>query len=381
MSAGRGASTADAWIGPLPQPAPDEPGPLPRATGAALIGLCYAVGAVAVGFAVLSGDMDRYLGLMLAIGLMATPLFTALALRSPWARRSADPALRMPLTLVAITWTVVLYATTGRLHALQLAVLVLVITIAVCYLQRRMAALACAYAFVTLGATMFALARWQPEVYVPKVQAFYGLMMAADLPAVLLIGLQLFRLRARMKARRVELECGVARLRELATRDELTGLPNRHFVAETFEHLASDSTNSGESCAVVLIDLDHFKQVNDTYGHAAGDQALRTFARQASEQLRQVDVLSRWGGEEFLLVCPKTTAEGARISTARLRQALEMIQVLSEAPAFRIRFSAGITEIAAAESLEATLARSDIALYEAKEAGRNRSEVRLASTA
>ena len=381
MSAGPSASTADASIGPLPQRARDEPAVAPRATGAALIGLPYAIGALAVGFGGLTGDMDRYLGLLLAIGLMVTPLFTALAVRSAWAQRSADPALRLPQTLVAITWTVVLYATTGRLHAVQLAVLVLVVAMAVCYLRQRMAAMACAYAFATLGATMLTMARWQPEIYVPKIEAFYGLMMAADLPALLLIGLQLFRLRARMKAKRVELEAGVARLRELATRDDLTGLPNRHFVAETFEHLARGSTNSGESCAVVLIDLDHFKQVNDTYGHAAGDQALRTFARQASEQLRQVDVLSRWGGEEFLLVCPKTTAEGARISTARLREALETLQVLSEAPAFRIRFSAGITEIAAAESLEAALARSDTALYAAKEAGRNRSEVRLASTA
>jgi diguanylate cyclase len=205
------------------------------------------------------------------------------------------------------------------------------------------------------------------------------LMAAADLTALLLIGLQLFRLRARMEAKRVELEAGVARLSELATRDDLTGLPNRHFVAETFEHLARGCRNSGEPCAVVLIDLDYFKQVNDTYGHAAGDQTLRAFALLASKHLRQVDVLSRWGGEEFLLVSPKTTAEGARISTARLRQALETIQVLSEAPAFHIRFSAGITEIAETESLEAALARSDIALYAAKEAGRNRSEVRLAA--
>jgi len=181
-----------------------------------------------------------------------------------------------------------------------------------------------------------------------------------------------------MRAKRAELEAGVERLRELATRDALTGLPNRHFMFETFDHLARSSP-AGEACAVVLIDLDHFKQVNDTWGHAAGDLTLRAFASLAAAQLRQVDVLSRWGGEEFLIVCPKTDAEGARISTARLRQALETLQVLGEAPDFRIRFSAGITEVAPSESLEAALARSDAALYAAKAAGRSRSEVALSA--
>jgi diguanylate cyclase (GGDEF)-like protein len=182
-----------------------------------------------------------------------------------------------------------------------------------------------------------------------------------------------------MQAKRVELEAGVTRLRELATHDALTGLPNRHFMIEFFAELSRRRADNGETCAVVLIDLDHFKRVNDEHGHSAGDAALQAFARQALLELRQVDVLSRWGGEEFLVFCPKTTAEGARTSTARLREAFESLQVPGVAPGYRIQFSAGITEIDVSESLESALARSDAALYAAKAAGRGRSEVRLAT--
>lgn len=350
----------------------------PHTGSAWLLALPYAIGAMCVAFGVMSGDVSRSSGLLLGLALVATPLLIALAMGLAWRRGAADPALRVLQSVIAVTWTVLLYATTGRLHAAQLTVLVFVMALAVCFLPQRAAARICAYAFAAMSIAMFAMSRWQPAVYMPKVELFLWLMMAGDLPAVLLLGKQLFRLRSRMRAKRAELEAGVERLRELATRDALTGLPNRHFMFETFDHLARSSP-AGEACAVVLIDLDHFKQVNDTWGHAAGDLTLRAFASLAAAQLRQVDVLSRWGGEEFLIVCPKTDAEGARISTARLRQALETLQVLGEAPDFRIRFSAGITEVAPSESLEAALARSDAALYAAKAAGRSRSEVALSA--
>lgn len=165
------------------------------------------------------------------------------------------------------------------------------------------------------------------------------------------------------------------RLERLATTDGLTGLFNRHH----FMGLAADemarAARYGRPITVAIADLDHFKQVNDTLGHAAGDHVLRTFAGLLGETLRQTDRVCRYGGEEFAFVFPETTPEEALQLAERLRaRLLDNPLVLPDGRRLEVTFSMGLTDGSGCD-LEESLARADLGLYEAKRSGRNRSVI------
>ena len=168
-----------------------------------------------------------------------------------------------------------------------------------------------------------------------------------------------------------------AELRELAATDVLTGLPNRrHFMLQLGSELARVQRQPSLKSALLMLDLDHFKLVNDTYGHGVGDAVLRHFAELAGNEMRKVDTLGRLGGEEFGILLPDTDLPGAQFVAERLRQRVELSAFLSKGQPVALTVSVGIGLIDAADhSLEAVLARCDQALYLAKRKGRNRVEV------
>ncbi|WP_170182972.1 GGDEF domain-containing protein [Zoogloea ramigera] len=165
------------------------------------------------------------------------------------------------------------------------------------------------------------------------------------------------------------------RLERLATTDGLTGLFNRHhFMALAADEMAR-AARYGRPITVGIADLDHFKQVNDTLGHAAGDHVLKTFAMLLGDTLRQTDRVCRYGGEEFAFVLPETTPEEAQLLGERLRtRLLESPPVLPDGRHLSVTFSLGLAD-ASGCGLEESLARADLGLYEAKRAGRNRTVV------
>jgi diguanylate cyclase (GGDEF)-like protein len=128
---------------------------------------------------------------------------------------------------------------------------------------------------------------------------------------------------------------------------------------------------TGAPMCMALIDIDHFKNVNDRFGHHTGDMVLKGVARHAQTQLRQVDKFGRWGGEEFLLLLPRVSPLEAMQALERLRQAVESLAFEGHAQ-LRVTFSAGLAEARPGETLEHLIERADHALYEAKRQGRNR---------
>lgn len=158
-------------------------------------------------------------------------------------------------------------------------------------------------------------------------------------------------------------------LEELATHDRLTGLLNRGRIGELLDHEVERAERYGAPLAFILLDIDHFKHLNDTHGHPAGDAVLRELARRLEGQLRASDRLGRWGGEEFLVMLPETGEEGAREVAERLRQAV------AERPfdmAGRVTISLGVAERRAGEDNTHLVERVDRALYRAKALGRDR---------
>jgi diguanylate cyclase (GGDEF)-like protein/PAS domain S-box-containing protein len=163
------------------------------------------------------------------------------------------------------------------------------------------------------------------------------------------------------------------KLRELAMQDELTGLYNRRHFLELAESEIARVRRTGAPLSVAILDIDHFKRVNDYFGHAAGDRVLRDLAGSLRETLRGSDVPARFGGEEFVVLLTDTMLEGAVAVTERLRERVGRSEVqLGHGRVARVTVSAGVAELAQGERLEGLLERADEALYRAKAEGRDR---------
>ncbi len=164
-------------------------------------------------------------------------------------------------------------------------------------------------------------------------------------------------------------------LEEASRTDPLTSLANRRFGVDRLNEEIARSRRSGDGLAVALLDIDHFKRINDTLGHGAGDDVLRQMSDKLREVSRLTDVVVRWGGEEFLFAFPGTALEDAAMIVERFRVHLDVnpIQLTnSEAAALPVTISGGVAELEENDTLESLVERADDALYKAKESGRNR---------
>jgi diguanylate cyclase (GGDEF)-like protein len=162
------------------------------------------------------------------------------------------------------------------------------------------------------------------------------------------------------------------RMERLATTDDLTGLLNRRAFFQRADAARMLALRQRQPIALLMLDIDHFKQINDRFGHATGDEALLKFSTTCSESLREHDILGRMGGEEFALALPGTDQAGAVQSAERLRHAVMETRLLTCGNRYTMTVSIGLVVIDPEEDLPSALARADHALYEAKHAGRNR---------
>lgn len=166
-------------------------------------------------------------------------------------------------------------------------------------------------------------------------------------------------------------------LREMAATDMLTGLPNRrHFLAQLDQEMARVSRVTDHAASVLMMDVDHFKHVNDTFGHSTGDSALRHLAALMKQELRKVDTLGRLGGEEFAIILPGAPLAAAEVFAERLRNSVAEAPAHHHGQPIPLTISIGVTEIRPGDACaDDTLARADRALYRSKECGRNRVSV------
>jgi diguanylate cyclase len=170
------------------------------------------------------------------------------------------------------------------------------------------------------------------------------------------------------------LEGELRRLSDEVSTDALTRVANRRGLTQAFETEAArrERDGAGAPLAVGLIDIDNFKKLNDSLGHAAGDKALQSLAAEVRQRLRPVDHLARFGGEEFVVLLPATALDEAQQTLTRLQRALSAALFMHDEREVFVTFSAGVTEWRPGETLEAALGRADEALYEAKRTGKNR---------
>jgi diguanylate cyclase len=172
------------------------------------------------------------------------------------------------------------------------------------------------------------------------------------------------------------LRAAVRRKDEEALIDPLTGIPNRggyeRRALEEFERWQ----RYGAPLSLALLDVDHFKRINDEYGHSAGDKALRMIAQLLAKRLRRIDFLARYGGEEFVALLPGTSADSAFTVVDRLRARVSAAGFHYKGEPVTISLTAGVTAFGAGDTIEAVIERADAALYEGKQSGRDRTVLR-----
>jgi diguanylate cyclase (GGDEF)-like protein len=186
--------------------------------------------------------------------------------------------------------------------------------------------------------------------------------------------LRIKRLQDELDLKNRELEVANKRLRKLSITDGLTELFNHRHVHELLHDEWERSLRSGEPVGVAMLDLDRFKSINDTYGHPTGDVILYETARIIRETAREIDMVGRYGGEEFIAILPNTSEEDAAKFAERVREQVESHVYRDEANEIRMTVSCGVASapVAGVDSPEALLKSADAALYVAKESGRNR---------
>lgn len=198
------------------------------------------------------------------------------------------------------------------------------------------------------------------------------LTFAATLARIMFINIFATRVRDNLYRRSAALETAYKRIEELAEVDELTGALNRRSIMRQLEDDIARCQQTGTACTVALIDLDHFKQINDRFGHLTGDEVLRTFAISIFANIRTIDKFGRYGGEEFLLLLPDTAHDSGTRMLDRLRAIVETLDWSAFSEGLTVTISAGVATLRENETTESLLARTDLALYAAKDRGRNR---------
>jgi diguanylate cyclase len=185
------------------------------------------------------------------------------------------------------------------------------------------------------------------------------------------IGSSIHRLREHNKKQRAMLQDALDLNKMLATTDELTGLYNRRYYMDKLAQQKALSERDGSDFVVCFFDLDHFKRINDNYGHHIGDMVLKEFSRLLKQNIREIDYAARFGGEEFVCLLVNTDIEQARKVMQRIKQQLEEHKFDDLAPGLRATVSIGLANFRQYETLQETLMVADNRMYEAKRRGRN----------
>jgi diguanylate cyclase (GGDEF)-like protein len=297
-------------------------------------------------------------------------LFYAL-MRSGWSELFEDASLTAPQILFAIVCVAWGYLMCGPVRSATLLPLALILSFGAFSLSWQRMAMLTGCALAAIGLAMLVLHRLQPGRFEAQVDVANFLCAAIVLPAGSLLAVRLSALRSRLRAQRVGLETALARIHDLAIQDALTGLVNRRHMQSLLETEQRRSARNGEPLCLALIDLDHFKQVNDRHGHPAGDAVLKGFAEATLPLLRATDVLARWGGEEFMLLMPASQLPQACAALERVRARLAGMVFEPLGPQQRVTLSAGIADAQPGEALGPLIERADRALYHAKSLGRD----------
>lgn len=334
-------------------------------------GQIYGVTLAVMWHAVWLDLMSAPLASVISTLMVVTWTTIFLLVRSGWSARCADPVLAMPHAMVAIFNTVVAYAWLGDLRADVFVLLAQCIAVTMFRIQPRQSLLLGFWCVGLLLAAQYWLVNHSGQVIEREAVVAHAVVGGATLLALSLVANWVAELRQKISRQSQRLQDTLAQVQSLATTDMLTGLLNRRQMEEVLATEMARAVRSGSPLCVALLDLDHFKRVNDVYGHRMGDEVLRRFASLLRTEMRAVDHSARWGGEEFIILMPHADLEQAGVALERIRARLADMPMSDHDP-LRVTMSGGLAAWTPGTALEHWLDQADQALYAAKHLGRNR---------
>jgi diguanylate cyclase (GGDEF)-like protein len=346
----------------------------------ARLGLCLVSGVIYVSwiFVLLAYAVPRQLMSEATAHFFVGYITVALCVFYPLVRSGAtrhwpDPGLVAPQILWASGAMIISYAVAPVVRSVAFQTLCLIQVFGFLSLRPRAAAWtggATTAMLVTAWVTMTTLG-W--ATFEPRAEA---LKISASCFALVLMTVQSRNfglMRERAFHEKKSLAAAAEELRRITVHDALTGLFNRAHMQERLQAEVQRAQLSGHHFSVALIDLDHFKNINDTHGHSVGDDVLIAFAQEGRHVLRETDAMARWGGEEFLVLMPETqAAQQAEIALNRLQGKLRTTPMCEAVPDLRVTFSCGVATWSPSDTIEQVIERADQALYKAKSSGRDR---------
>lgn len=291
--------------------------------------------------------------------------------RSGWSHRFADPTLSFAHALSSIALSVLAFIFLGDLRANVLILIGQALVLSMLRVRPSQVLQLGWFAVVLLAMASVGLSMSDGKAYPVTTSVT---IFAVGAPALLILSVLakwVSDIRGHLSAQARSLSEAVEAVERMATTDMLTGLNNRRVMIDVVEAELRLSERTGLPFSVALIDLDHFKQLNDRFGHQAGDTALRQFSRQAETQLREVDRMGRWGGEEFLVLLPQLAQGEALVAMERLRRSIRNMR-FEEHALMQVTISVGIAQARAGDTIAELIDRADQAVYAAKHGGRNR---------
>lgn len=294
------------------------------------------------------------------------------AIRSGWSLRLRDPSLTQVQIRYALACNAAGYAILGEARGITPVILSLVLMFGIFGMSPRQLAANMLFALGVFAAAFVAVAWMDEPGRKPALELAYAAMIVLVLIGSTFIAIRLQRIRRRLTRQKQALTGALAQIGHLATHDELTGLVNRRRMTELMAVEQLRCARNERPLILALLDLDHFKHINDNHGHAMGDQVLRAFAATIQATLRSTDVLARWGGEEFVLMLYDTDPASAAPLLERVRLAVQALETRAPERVLRATVSIGLAIGEPGEAVEHVLERADEALYLAKAHGRNR---------
>lgn len=296
-------------------------------------------------------------------------------IRSGWSLRLEDPSLTQFQIRYALLCNAAAYVILGQARSITPVILSLIVmfgTFGTFGLSQRKILMNVGYALVVFGLAFAVVLLRQEPGYVPALEAAHAAMVILVLLGSTFVALRMQHIRHRLVQQKHALSKALEQISHLARHDELTGLPNRRHMLERMEAERLRCQRNARPLMLALLDLDHFKSINDSHGHAAGDHVLQAFVAAVQKVVRGSDVLARWGGEEFVLMMSDTDTAGAEELLERLRHTVQALEVCVGGERLRITVSLGLAAGTPGETVAQTLDRADQAVYQAKAWGRNR---------
>ncbi|GAB6093819.1 GGDEF domain-containing protein [Desulfatiferula olefinivorans] len=282
-------------------------------------------------------------------------------------KRFKDPSLTLFQMILATIWAMVVVYYTDTARSLVLMLYLVVFVFGLFRLRVRQFMALSLFAVLSYGLVLLLLFVRHPEAVDRRLDLLSIVVLATVLPWFSLVGGYITHLRKQVSA-------ALCTIERLAIIDDLTQVFNRRQMYSILEQQKALGDRGIHPFSICIFDLDHFKTVNDTYGHVAGDIILKTVAQEVHKNLRDIDHIARYGGEEFILILTNSGSREAMICAKRIRVMVREMRFESMPEDFRITISVGVTKYQPTEPIQSAINRADTALYRAKAGGRDRVE-------